>query len=87
MTRQLASLEKKGFVERRPDVGDRRVLRAYPTAKAKAIYPKVQECMVRWNDLLLEDFSEEERTQLLTMLKRIAEKAVQLTTGTDNAAL
>lgn len=81
VTRQLTSLENKGFVERRPDADDRRILRAYPTEKAKAVYPAVQACMVQWNDLLLEDFSEEERTQLLSMLSRIADKAVTLVKG------
>ena len=87
VTRQLASLEKQGLIERRSDVEDRRVLRAYPTQKAKDIYPKVQDCMVRWNDLLLEDFSEEERAWLLSMLSRIADKAVRLADGMDKAAL
>ena len=37
--------------------------------------------MVQWNDLLLEDFSEEERTLILSMLSRIADKAVTLVKG------
>lgn len=81
VTRQLTSLEKKGFILRRPDQNDRRILRAYPTKKAEETYPQVLDCMVRWNALLLEDFSEQERTALLSMLKRIAEKAVVLADG------
>ena len=87
VTRQLASLVKKGFVERRSDPDDGRVLRAYPTEAAKKIYPEVLACMTRLNSLLLEDFTEEERTQLLSMLGRIAEKAVALAAGTDQEAL
>ena len=34
VARQVAALEEKGFVERRPDAADKRILRAYPTEKA-----------------------------------------------------
>jgi len=81
VTRQLGALEQNGFVLRHPDPGDRRILRVYPTEKAKLAYPRVMELRADWNRLLLEDFTPEERGALLHMLERIWRRAVRVTEG------
>ncbi len=78
VTRQLAVLEQNGFISRHSSPEDKRVLQVYPTEKAEALYPKVLELMRKWNRLLLEDFSEEEQEQLLTMMMKVQTKALQL---------
>ncbi|MGI5897394.1 MAG: MarR family winged helix-turn-helix transcriptional regulator [Oscillospiraceae bacterium] len=83
VTRQLGSLERGGFVTREPDSADRRVLRVYPTEKAARIYPRVRTLMGEWNQLLLEDFSEEERAALISMLERVTAKAIAVA-GREN---
>ncbi len=78
VTRQLSALEQNGFISRRSAPEDKRILQVYPTEKAQALYPKVLELMRTWNRLLLEDFSEEEQEQLLTMMMKVQAKALLL---------
>lgn len=72
--RQLASLEQNGFIERRQGE-DKRMLQVYPTKKAKAIRPKILEQLSKWNNYLMEDFSEEDMELLSSMLEKILIKA------------
>ena len=78
VTRQLSALEQNGFITRRCSPEDRRMMQVFPTEKAEALYPKVVEVMKHWNFLLLEDFTPEEREQLLEMMQRVQKKALQL---------
>ncbi len=78
VTRQLSSLEQNGFITRRSSREDKRILQVFPTEKAEALYPKVLELMRGWNQLLVDDFSEEEKEQLLSMMQRVQMKALQL---------
>ncbi len=75
VTRQLASLEKNGFVMRLPDERDRRVMRVYPTERAEAVLPKVRTVLADWNRRLTEDFSPEESARMLLLLGRMLERA------------
>ena len=66
----LARLEKKGFIEFRPDEQDRRCKRIY-------VLPKGQECNERIHNTILfnerrivQGFSEEERAQFAAFLER-----------------
>lgn len=78
VTRQLCALEQNGFIRRQPSTEDKRVLQVFPTEKAEALYPKVLNIMRLWNSLLLEDFSEDEKSLLLSMMQRVQEKALLL---------
>lgn len=78
VTRQLSSLEQGGFITREPDPDDRRILRVYPTQKAESLFPKVQAVMEEWNRLILEDFTPDEREELIRMMERVREKAVRV---------
>lgn len=78
VTRQLCALEQNGFIRRQPSSEDKRVLQVFPTEKAEALYPKVLDIMRLWNSLLLEDFSEDEKSLLLSMMQRVQEKALLL---------
>lgn len=78
VTRQLCALEQNGFIRRQPSSEDKRVLQVFPTEKAEALYPKVLDIMHLWNSLLLEDFSENEKSLLLSMMQRVQEKALLL---------
>lgn len=75
VARQLAALEQSGFVRREPDPKDRRVMRVYPTEKAQEVYPYIQQVLADWRHYLTEDFTDEEREQLDSLLERILEKA------------
>ena len=75
VTRNLAVLEKNGYIERRPSEQDKRVMLVFPTQKAQDTLPLLREIMHDWNDLVAADLSEDELEQLRTILSRIAERA------------
>lgn len=81
VARQLCALEEKGFVERRTDSEDKRVTRVYPTQKAIDVFDEVRAVQKEWNLLILSCVSEEERTVLEQLLKRVADKAQDVATG------
>lgn len=78
VARQLSLLEQNGFIRRIPYPDDRRQLMVYPTEKAVAVYPEVLAVREAWNGRLLEEFSEEEKALLLSMMERVSAKAVEL---------
>ena len=70
-------MEKNGYIMRRPDSEDRRLLRVYPTSEAEGIYPEVVRIMKEWNDLLFTELNEKEREQFKEMLKRVTDRAIK----------
>ena len=81
VTRQLNSLEQNGFIVRRPNEMDKRVINIFPTEAASAIFPQVRGLSHSWNNQVLEDFTPEEQAALLSMMKRVMEKAATLAEG------
>ena len=73
--RQVNSLERAGFVERRVSAEDRRCMRVYPTDRALAALPQLRETVQEWNEYLLDGFTESERATLLQMMERVAGRA------------
>ena len=72
--RQVNSLERAGFVERRVSAEDR-CMRVYPTDRALAALPQLRETVQEWNEYLLDGFTESERATLLQMMERVAGRA------------
>ena len=81
VTRQLANLEKQGYIRREPSAEDRRSLLVYPTDKAMALRERLFQVLSSWSDYLTEDFSPEEREQLLHMMRRVADRAESYVKG------
>lgn len=81
VTRQLALLEEKGYVERKPAPKDKRSLLLYPTEKALLLKERIYGCYGDWSRYLTEDFTEEEKHKLSVLMDRIAEKAEQYVKG------
>lgn len=79
VTRQLGVLEQMGFIRRESSQEDRRVMKIYPTEKACAVFPEVRKLSRKWNEAILEDFTKEEQEVLLSLVKRVMEKARLLT--------
>ncbi|MBE5039476.1 MarR family winged helix-turn-helix transcriptional regulator [Ructibacterium gallinarum] len=79
VTRQLSALEQQGFIRRESSQEDRRVMKIYPTEKACAVFPQVRMLSKEWNEAILEDFTEEEQEILLSLMKRVMQKARALT--------
>ena len=71
MTKALQRLERYGFVERRQDTHDTRVLRVFLTEQGRALCPIVTE---RWNQAeqrTFADFTDDEQALLVSFLQRI----------------
>lgn len=83
VTRQLASLEEKGFIERRVDESDKRNMLVYPTQKAKDILPKIKLVFKEWREYLTEDLSEEEKESMESILTKLADRAKKYVSKTE----
>lgn len=81
VTRQLASLEENGFVVRKQSESDKRAIEVYPTDKATDILPTVLDIFHEWRDYLIEDFTDEEKACLLSLIERVARKAEHYADG------
>lgn len=75
-TRAIQKLESVGFVKRHPSEEDRRVNHVYLTERAIEIEKEIKAILSTWTDVITKGFSEEEKVQLLEMLKKVADNAV-----------
>ncbi len=75
VTRQLTSLEEKGWIKRINNGEDQRQINVYPTDKALAILPKIWQIFADWNQFITEDFTKEEKEQFAFLLEKISKKA------------
>ncbi len=75
VTRQLAVLEKKGYITRQHCEKDGRKLLVYPTGKARDVYPEVVKILKEWNEIIFEGLTDSEQSELEKQLKGMMEKA------------
>lgn len=75
VTRQLAYLEKCGYVERRQSDKDKRMILVYPTQKALDAMPLIHDIIRDWNAYLTEELTAEERDMLEGLLAVLANRA------------
>lgn len=85
VARKLSSLENEGWILREISENDKRSYQIIPTDKAKEVYPQITAHMKEWNELILEDLSEEEKELLLKILPKIAKKAKQLAESEEHS--
>ena len=71
VTRALQRLEEYGFVQRKQDPVDQRVLRVYVTKKALSIENEMFIVAALWDDRLTVGFTHEERETLISLLLRM----------------
>jgi len=75
VTHALIKLEQAGYIVRQRDQRDRRINLVYLTDKAKNIEELLFDVLASWTETLADGLTEEERSQTLTMLRRMAENA------------
>ena len=66
----LARLEKKGFIEFRPDPADRRCKRIYILPKGSACHETMHRIIAENEEKVVAGFSEEEKEQFAALLQR-----------------
>jgi DNA-binding MarR family transcriptional regulator len=71
LVRLLDRLEDAGWVERRPDPGDRRVRRLFLTETARPLMEQFQQLAAETREASLSGLSEVERKQLTDLLLRV----------------
>lgn len=74
--RSLAKLEDKGYIIRKRDSADNRIRRVYLTGKAKKFAPTFFAIFNAWSDTLVQNFSPEEKEQLLIFLEKMGRNAM-----------
>jgi len=71
ITRILDILEKKAYLDRRPDAHDRRAYRIYLTPAGEETSPRLLHIAAQVNQLSCVDFTPEEVELLKTLLNRV----------------
>lgn len=69
----LSRLEKKGFLEFRPDAQDRRCKRIYALPKGRELHETMHKTIQATEERMVQGFSPEEREQFQTLLLRAIE--------------
>ena len=77
VARQVAVLEEDGFVRRVPSAADKRVMELYPTEKTLEILPRIHEMLLRWENCITHDLSEEEKELLTALLGKMSTRAAR----------
>lgn len=81
MTGIAKRLEKGGFIIRKTDPQDERVTLLQITPKGKKTLKRIEREKDKWLEIILRGFSNEEKTQLLGMVKRLIKNSVQFAEG------
>jgi DNA-binding MarR family transcriptional regulator len=71
-------LEEAGFVERRPDLEDRRVRGLHLTRKGRAVRERAERIAIDYETRLCAGINREEREQLIDLLQKLQESQTQL---------
>jgi len=71
LVRQLDRMEEDGWIERRPDPGDRRARRLVLTEKARSILARVLDLSSAVRREAFADMTEEEGRHLMDLLRRV----------------
>jgi len=64
-------LDDAGWIEKRPDKNDKRAIRLYPSKKANALKEELIDVRKNGNDLLLADFTMEEKIIFKRLLRTL----------------
>ena len=75
VARQVAVLEEDGFVRRVPTAADKRVMELYPTEKTLEILPQINDMLMRWENCITQDLTEEEKELLSALMGKMSSRA------------
>ena len=76
--RAIKKLEAEGYVGRLRDPNDKRAYRIHLTEKGRLVEPELTRIFRNWTSVLSQGFSEEEKEQVLALLKQMYENALQV---------
>ncbi len=84
VARALQSLEADGFITRKQDENDKRILLVYPTKKAETVLPKIKEISSNWNEFLLDSLTKEERDSFEVIIEKLTKRATDYIGGEES---
>ena len=76
VARQVAYLEKEGYITRKTCPCDKRITELYPTAKSTEILGSMYSIMHNWEARLTQDMVPDEKENLTCLLKKMHPHAV-----------
>lgn len=71
VSRAIRALDERGLVQREPNPGDKRASDVTLTAQGGEVYAEVAPLALRYEQALLEGFSQGERDQLMALLEKL----------------
>ena len=78
VARAIKKLEDTGYVYRKQDAKDKRAYNIILTEKGKDIEAKIKEIAIKWNDIVLAGFSEEEKRLNAALFERMEQNITEL---------
>ena len=75
ITRSIKKLEKNHYIKRVRDEKDNRVYHLILTEKGRNIKHELCNIFLKWSDILLQDFSDNERELIFNFLKKMIDRA------------
>ena len=80
----VSKLESNKYIFRKKNQSDKREYNIFITEKAKKIIPKIKQARKEWTELLLSDFSEEEKLMAFNFLERMKNNVEYLKKKTES---
>lgn len=77
VTRNVAKLEKMGYLEICQDEKDSRAKRVYLSEKAKSFRVDFERIFKNWNDIMMMNFSDEDKKKLRELFNMIGENIIE----------
>ena len=71
LTRMIKSLEKKGWIEKKHDKSDKRLVKLHLTEEGKRLRQKTKEVVIHFNYRLYEEIGEKELKTCFNVLQQI----------------
>jgi DNA-binding MarR family transcriptional regulator len=78
IARAVKKLEDRGYIRRITDPGNRRAVRLFLTEKGEGAVPRLHTINREWEDLVSAGLSDEERTTMYRLIKRVAQDSLAL---------
>ena len=77
IARTVKKMEDAGYISRNVDPANRRAFCLSLTTKGSRLAPEILAIDQEWEQVICKDLSEEEKEQMLALLKHVAESSVQ----------
>ena len=71
LTRMIKSLEKKGWIEKKHDKSDKRLVKLHLTEEGKRLRQKTKDVVIHFNNRLYEEIGEKELKTCFNVLQQI----------------